>query len=258
MSFWLVLPIGFIMAALAGVLLGVPVLRMRGDYLAIVTLGFGEIIRILSKSDVLLDFTGGTTRHPKRRASNAVWERHRQRILFHVHHPDWHPAGDICHAAGWKALVWAGPGAPCARMSELPKPWASTPCNTSCWHLRRAPPFARVGRRDLCLTKLFYRTRRLRLVGCPSTCWPWSSWGGMGSIPGVIMGALVLKGCAREYCGSWRITECWPLGGAAGGDDDSSPAGIVAILTAATGTCQGARNGRARIVWRSRRERDSP
>ena len=59
MNFWLVLPIGFLMAAIAGVLLGIPVLRMRGDYLAIVTLGFGEIIRILAKSDVLLAFTGG-------------------------------------------------------------------------------------------------------------------------------------------------------------------------------------------------------
>jgi branched-chain amino acid transport system permease protein len=47
------------LASVAGVLLGIPVLRMRGDYLAIVTLGFGEIIRILSKSDVLTDFTGG-------------------------------------------------------------------------------------------------------------------------------------------------------------------------------------------------------
>ena len=59
MSFWLVLPIGVVLAAIAGVLLGIPVLRMRGDYLAIVTLGFGEIIRILSKSDVLTSFTGG-------------------------------------------------------------------------------------------------------------------------------------------------------------------------------------------------------
>ena len=59
MSFWLVLPIGILLAAISGVLLGVPVLRMRGDYLAIVTLGFGEIIRILSKSDVLTGFTGG-------------------------------------------------------------------------------------------------------------------------------------------------------------------------------------------------------
>jgi ABC-type branched-subunit amino acid transport system permease subunit len=59
MNFWLVVPIGIVLAAITGVLLGIPVLRMRGDYLAIVTLGFGEIIRILSKSDVLIDFTGG-------------------------------------------------------------------------------------------------------------------------------------------------------------------------------------------------------
>jgi ABC-type branched-subunit amino acid transport system permease subunit len=58
-SFWVALPIGIVMAALAGILLGIPVLRMRGDYLAIVTLGFGEIIRILSRSDLLNDFTGG-------------------------------------------------------------------------------------------------------------------------------------------------------------------------------------------------------
>jgi ABC-type branched-subunit amino acid transport system permease subunit len=58
-SFWLALPIGIILATLTGLLLGTPVLRMRGDYLAIVTLGFGEIIRILSKSDDLTPFTGG-------------------------------------------------------------------------------------------------------------------------------------------------------------------------------------------------------
>ena len=59
LSFWVALPIGVAMAAFSGILLGIPVLRMRGDYLAIVTLGFGEIIRILSKSDVLTDFSGG-------------------------------------------------------------------------------------------------------------------------------------------------------------------------------------------------------
>jgi branched-chain amino acid transport system permease protein len=59
LSFWLVLPIGIVLAAFAGVLLGIPVLRMRGDYLAIVTLGFGEIIRLLLKSDALTPFTGG-------------------------------------------------------------------------------------------------------------------------------------------------------------------------------------------------------
>jgi branched-chain amino acid transport system permease protein len=58
-SFWVALPIAVVLASLAGILLGVPVLRMRGDYLAIVTLGFGEIIRILLKSDLLTKFTRG-------------------------------------------------------------------------------------------------------------------------------------------------------------------------------------------------------
>lgn len=45
-SFWLALPLTMVAAGLGGVLLGIPVLRLRGDYLAIVTLGFGEIIRL--------------------------------------------------------------------------------------------------------------------------------------------------------------------------------------------------------------------
>jgi branched-chain amino acid transport system permease protein len=45
-SIWLVIPLGAALAAFFGVLLGAPVLKLRGDYLAIVTLGFGEIIRI--------------------------------------------------------------------------------------------------------------------------------------------------------------------------------------------------------------------
>jgi branched-chain amino acid transport system permease protein len=47
LPFLLVLPIGAAMGALFGILLGIPVLRLRGDYLAVVTLGFGEIIRVL-------------------------------------------------------------------------------------------------------------------------------------------------------------------------------------------------------------------
>ena len=46
MPFWIVLPLAAGFAALAGIMLGFPVLRLRGDYLAIVTLGFGEIVRI--------------------------------------------------------------------------------------------------------------------------------------------------------------------------------------------------------------------
>ncbi len=46
LPFWIILPIGAAIACLFGVLLGAPTLKLRGDYLAIVTLGFGEIIRI--------------------------------------------------------------------------------------------------------------------------------------------------------------------------------------------------------------------
>lgn len=59
MSFWAALPISVAVSSLAGMLLGIPVLRMRGDYLAIVTLGFGEIIRILALSDMLKPVIGG-------------------------------------------------------------------------------------------------------------------------------------------------------------------------------------------------------
>jgi branched-chain amino acid transport system permease protein len=47
LSFWICLPLAGILAAFCGVLLGFPVLRLRGDYLAIVTLAFGEIIRLI-------------------------------------------------------------------------------------------------------------------------------------------------------------------------------------------------------------------
>ncbi|MCP1598584.1 branched-chain amino acid transport system permease protein [Aeromonas caviae] len=57
LSFWECLPIAGLLAATFGFLLGFPVLRLRGDYLAIVTLGFGEIIRILLNNMTTL--TGG-------------------------------------------------------------------------------------------------------------------------------------------------------------------------------------------------------
>jgi branched-chain amino acid transport system permease protein len=58
-SFWGALPFVIFMGVISGVLLGIPVLKMRGDYLAIATLGFGEIIRILVLSDFLRPWLGG-------------------------------------------------------------------------------------------------------------------------------------------------------------------------------------------------------
>ena len=60
LSVWLALPLALLLAAIAGVLLGIPVLKLRGDYLAIVTLGFGEIIRIfLNNLDHPFNITNG-------------------------------------------------------------------------------------------------------------------------------------------------------------------------------------------------------
>jgi branched-chain amino acid transport system permease protein len=49
-NFWAILPVGIALAGAAGVILGAPTLRLRGDYLAIVTLGFGEIVRIAAQN----------------------------------------------------------------------------------------------------------------------------------------------------------------------------------------------------------------
>ncbi|CAM3274368.1 high-affinity branched-chain amino acid transport protein (ABC superfamily, membrane) [Xenorhabdus nematophila ATCC 19061] len=57
LGFWQSLPLAGLTAALSGLLLGFPVLRLRGDYLAIVTLGFGEIVRILLLNNT--ELTGG-------------------------------------------------------------------------------------------------------------------------------------------------------------------------------------------------------
>ncbi|MBY4594407.1 ABC transporter permease subunit [Ottowia caeni] len=61
-SLWMVIPLALALAAGTGVLLGIPVLKLRGDYLAIVTLGFGEIIRIFLNN---LDHPYNLTNGPK-------------------------------------------------------------------------------------------------------------------------------------------------------------------------------------------------
>ncbi|HSF82666.1 MAG TPA: hypothetical protein VLA49_15630 [Anaerolineales bacterium] len=60
LTYWQALPFALIASVLAGFILGLPVLKMRGDYLAIVTLGFGEIVRLLALSDWLRPWLGGT------------------------------------------------------------------------------------------------------------------------------------------------------------------------------------------------------
>jgi len=63
-SFWYILPIGILMAAVSGIILGAPTLRLRGDYLAIVTLGFGEIVRKVAENSNYLGQTRGVNMIP--------------------------------------------------------------------------------------------------------------------------------------------------------------------------------------------------
>jgi branched-chain amino acid transport system permease protein len=55
-NFWVILPVGLVVAAISGIILGAPTLRLRGDYLAIVTLGFGQIISQVANNS---SFDGG-------------------------------------------------------------------------------------------------------------------------------------------------------------------------------------------------------
>ena len=56
---WVIVAVVVVMAGISGIIVGTPVIRLRGDYLAIVTLGFGEIVRILFLSDWLSPYFGG-------------------------------------------------------------------------------------------------------------------------------------------------------------------------------------------------------
>jgi len=62
--FFLVLPVAIGVTALSGIILGAPTLRVRGDYLAIVTMGFGEIIRIIARNTPWLGGSGGINQIP--------------------------------------------------------------------------------------------------------------------------------------------------------------------------------------------------
>jgi ABC-type branched-subunit amino acid transport system permease subunit len=59
MNFWAALVLAVFVAGISGLLIGLPILNLRGDYLAIVTLGFAEIIRIMLKSDLMTPYTAG-------------------------------------------------------------------------------------------------------------------------------------------------------------------------------------------------------
>ena len=72
-SAWEALIVAVLLASVAGVILGAPTLRLRGDYLAIVTLGFGEIARIVAQNSESLGASRGITNIPHPHAGARGW-----------------------------------------------------------------------------------------------------------------------------------------------------------------------------------------
>ena len=192
LGFWPALFASLIAAALTGILLGLPILNLRGDYLAIVTLGFGEIIRILVKSDTLTPLTGG----PKGLRNIA------KPVLF---------GADFSSDVNFMHLILVGVlvGVFIAyrlQNSRSGRAWLSvqgdqivsraTGVNTFYYKilaLALGAAFAGIGGALFASRNQFTGPEdHIMMVSINVLCLV--IVGGMGSLPGVILGALVLKG----------------------------------------------------------------
>lgn len=194
LTWWQALPFAVIVGTLAGVILGIPVLQMRGDYLAIVTLGFGEIIRLIFLSDWLKPLVGGSngiTRIPRALPVPAGSRLSDQQMLFYV------------ILAG---ILVAAFIATRLKYSRLGRNWAA---------MREDEDVAQAMGINLVRTKLMAFATGAGLSALSgaifasklTSVYPHSFnllvsinilaviiVGGLGSIPGVIVGALVLVG----------------------------------------------------------------
>jgi branched-chain amino acid transport system permease protein len=193
LTFWEALPLAVGVSTLAGILLGIPVLGMRGDYLAIVTLGFGEIIRLVALSDWLKPYIGGSngiTRIPKP-VAGPLGPLDTQAELFY-------PILIACLVAAFIAVR--------TKNSRVGRAWMA---------VREDEDVAQAMGIDLVRTKLLAFATGAAFAGLGgaffatmlTSIYPHSFHllvsinvlvlviiGGMGSIPGVVVGALALVG----------------------------------------------------------------
>ncbi len=192
LTFWQALPFAVLVATLAGVILGIPVLGMRGDYLAIVTLGFGEIIFRVFLSDWLKPLIGGSngiTLIPKPEVAGIRFDT--PQTLYYIF-----LAG--CVLAAFISIR--------LKNSRLGRAWMA---------MREDEDVAQAMGIDLVKTKLLAFATGAALSGLSGaifaskleSIYPHSFQllvsinalgviivGGMGSIPGVIVGSLALVG----------------------------------------------------------------
>jgi branched-chain amino acid transport system permease protein len=192
LTFWEALPFAVGVSTLAGILLGIPVLGMRGDYLAIVTLGFGEIIRLVALSDWLKPYIGGSngiTRIPKPALGPIVFND-QQSLYFLI-------------LVGILLAVFVSTR---TKYSRLGRAWMA---------VREDEDVAQAMGIDLVRTKLMAFATGAAFAGLAgaffatklTSIYPHSFHllvsinvlcvvivGGMGSIPGMVIGALALVG----------------------------------------------------------------
>ncbi|GMA23906.1 hypothetical protein GCM10025864_16650 [Luteimicrobium album] len=136
-------PIAIAITALSGLILGSPTLRLRGDYLAIVTLGFGEIVRLLADNLTPLTRGGqGLTKVAYPQVGSSAEHRtgsSRQGTATRPGTPGCGGSGSpSCSSSSccswwetWNGLAWAGPGWRSARTRTPPRSWACRPSSSS-------------------------------------------------------------------------------------------------------------------------------
>jgi branched-chain amino acid transport system permease protein len=189
LSFWTALPIVVIVAAVVGLFVGAPVLRLRGDYLAIVTLGFGEIAREIFKSEWAAPVTGGA-QGILSIPPPTPFERDPQSIYY--------PILFFCILAAIAATSLAASrvGRAWNAMREDESVAEATGVNTTFYKLLAFALGAAFG----CISGALFATK-IGVIYADSfniivsiNALALIILGGMGNIPGVIVGALVLVG----------------------------------------------------------------
>ena len=204
LPFWVILPIGALVACMFGVLLGTPTLKLRGDYLAIVTLGFGEIIRIflnnLSQPINITNGPQGITLIDPFRFGTLQLREDRDGRRPDVHRPDQVllPAGDRAarrHRHQPAAAEFAASAARGKRSARTRSPRASMGINTRNMKLlafAMGASFGGVAGGMFSAIQGFISPESFVLVESVNIL-AMVVLGGMGNIWGVILGALLLS-----------------------------------------------------------------
>jgi branched-chain amino acid transport system permease protein len=192
LNFYAAVPLVVLIAAFVGLLIGAPVLRLRGDYLAIVTLGFGEIARILVTSDWLQRFLGGA------QGLRDVTDAHIGTVGFRDPQPFYYLVVAFCALAvfvSWR-LADSRIGRAWNAMREDELAAETMGVSVVSYKLLAFALGAAVG----CLAGALFAVQLGSLtptsfnILVSITALAMVILGGMGSIPGVIVGALVLIG----------------------------------------------------------------